>query len=154
MARKLTLNDVGGNFIFLLFGLIISIIFVSLDRLLFWCMIRCRRRDAPRLEFAKRYAATITKLVSDGVFARIEFQPRDYFLSHQSLNPHNDPPLTAEQLGMDVGQQLSVQYYGKDFLGRQTFRVIGWKRADENHSIEDVVDDEFEEEEDDPSVYD
>ena len=94
-------------------------------------MLCCRGQSAPHLEFSKRYAATITRIVPEGVFIHIEFQTRDFFLPHAALNPNNNPPLTAEQLEMGIGENLLVQYFGKDIRGRKVFKVVGWKKSKE-----------------------
>ena len=131
VARELYLNDICGAFFVLAVGLILAIVLVAFDRLFLWLMLCCRGRGAPHLEFSKRYAATITRLVSEGVYIHIEFQTRDFLLPHAALNPNNNPPLTAEQLEMGIGENLLVQYFGKDIRGRKIFKVVGWKKSEE-----------------------
>ena len=151
MARELYLNDIGGAFFVLAVGLFLAIVVVVLDRLFLWLMLCCRGKGAPHLEFSKRYAATITELVPEGVLIHIEFQTRNYFLPHAALNPNNNPPLTAQQLGMGNGENLLVQYFGKDIRGRKIFKVVGWKKSEEiredneNGSDEDKEESESEE---------
>lgn len=146
VARELFLNDVAGVFFVLAAGLVVAVVVVALDRLFLWLMLCCRRRGAPHLEFSKRYAATITRVVPEGVYIHIEFQTHDFFLPHAALNPNNHPPLTAQQLNMGIGENLLVQYFGKDVRGRKVFKVVGRKTPEIENGDENEEGDENESE--------
>lgn len=119
-----------GGFFILAVGIALCLLVVALDRLIFYLTLCCRRIRAPTLVFSKKYLGTITSITDAGVYVHIEFQPRDFFLPNGAIDRHRTVPRRADnpKVGMNVGFQLALQYFGKDFIGRARFKVLGTRK--------------------------
>ena len=136
-----------GGFFVLGVGIVLCLAIVALDRLIYYLTLWCRRMRAPALVFSKKYIGTIVSITDAGVYVHIEFQPRDFFLPNGAIDRHRTVPRRADnsKVGMSVGYQLALQYFGKDFLGRARFKVLGSRKpAIENKNRETNDEDSME----------
>ena len=127
----------GAFFVFAV-GIVLCLVVLGLDRLIYYSLLWCRRLRAPVLVFSKKYVGTIKRITYNGVYVHIEFQPHDFFLPNGAIDRHRTVPRRVDKIGMAVGYQLALQYFGKDFLGRARFKVIGSRSLISNKESNDV----------------